>query len=83
MAGAPIHVGNGPVGIAITPDGSKAYVANQFDNTVSVIATATNTVVTTIGVGSSPIAFGIFILPPKTVSRVTDSPPPANRRQHR
>jgi YVTN family beta-propeller protein len=60
---ATISVGNGPVGVAFTPDGSKAYVANQFDNTVSVIATASNTVVATIDFGTSPIAFGIFILP--------------------
>jgi DNA-binding beta-propeller fold protein YncE len=37
---ATISVGNGPVGVAFTPDGSKAYVANQFDNTVSVIASS-------------------------------------------
>jgi YVTN family beta-propeller protein len=60
---ATISVGNGPVGVAFTPDGSKAYVTNQFDHTVSVIATATNTVVATVGVGTSPIAFGIFIRP--------------------
>jgi len=60
---ATISVGNGPVGLAFTPDGSRAYVANQFDNTVSAIATASDTVVATIGVGTSPIAFGIFILP--------------------
>jgi len=60
---ATISVGNGPVGVAFTPDGSKAYVTNQFDHTVSVIATATNTVVATVDVGNSPIAFGIFIRP--------------------
>jgi YVTN family beta-propeller protein len=58
-----ISVGNGPVGVAFTPDGSQAYVANQFDHTVSVIATATNAVVATVDVGTSPIAFGIFIQP--------------------
>jgi DNA-binding beta-propeller fold protein YncE len=42
---ATISVGNGPVGVAFTPDGSKVYVANQYDHTVSVIATATNTMV--------------------------------------
>ena len=60
---ATISVGNGPVGIAFTPDGSKAYVANQYDHTVSVIAAATNAMVATIDVGTSPIAFGIFIRP--------------------
>jgi YVTN family beta-propeller protein len=58
VVSATISVGNGPVGIAFTPDGSKAYVANQYDHTVS-----TNTMVATIDVGISPVAFGIFIRP--------------------
>ena len=40
--------------MAVTPDGSKVYVANDADDTVSVIATATNTVI------GSPITVGIF-----------------------
>jgi YVTN family beta-propeller protein len=60
-----IPVGSNPFGIAVTPDGTKVYVANNSDRPgdVSVIATATNTVSTTIGVGSSPAAFGQFIQP--------------------
>jgi YVTN family beta-propeller protein len=47
--------------VAVTPDGSKVYVANQF-GTVSVIATATNTVVgSPIPVGNGATAFGLFI----------------------
>jgi YVTN family beta-propeller protein len=38
-------------------------VVNTRDNTVSVIATITNTVVATIPVGSNPVAFGVFIQP--------------------
>jgi YVTN family beta-propeller protein len=42
----------------------KVYVANGGGNTVSVIATATNTVVgSPIPVGNTPIAFGVFIQP--------------------
>jgi YVTN family beta-propeller protein len=41
----PIPVGKDPYGIAITPDGSKVYLTNAADNSVSVIPTATNTVV--------------------------------------
>jgi YVTN family beta-propeller protein len=57
-----------PLGVAVSPDGSKVYVANQGSsaepgNTVSVIATATNTVTATIAVGSFPEAFGVFIQP--------------------
>jgi len=33
--GAPIAVGTHPIGIAITPDGATAYVANAVDNTVT------------------------------------------------
>ena len=63
-----IPVGSLPWGVAVTPDGSKVYVANFNDNTVSAIATATNTVVSTIPVGLIPIAFGIFIQPPSANS---------------
>jgi YVTN family beta-propeller protein len=48
--------------VAVTPDGSKVYVANQSSNAVSVINTATNAV-GSILVGSVPTAFGQFILP--------------------
>jgi YVTN family beta-propeller protein len=47
---ATITVGGGPNGIAITPDGKRAYVST-LGNTVSVIATVTNTVV-----GNVPLA---------------------------
>jgi YVTN family beta-propeller protein len=54
---APVPVGGAPVGVAVTPDGKHAYVTNPgtvFDN-VSVIDTATNTVVgTPIPVGIQP-----------------------------
>ena len=36
------------------PNGSHAYVANYYVNTVSVIDTASNTVTATIPVGSGP-----------------------------
>jgi YVTN family beta-propeller protein len=56
-------VGSNPYGVAVTPDGSKVFVANGGDNTVSVIATATNTVVAVLPVGNGPSAFGVFIQP--------------------
>jgi YVTN family beta-propeller protein len=58
-----IPVGNAPAGLAITPDGSRAYVTNRFagpPGTVSVIDTATNAVVgTPIVVGNGPSAIAI------------------------
>ena len=66
---ATIPVGQFPEGVAITTEGFHpyedddrrhqplAYVTNFFENTVSVIDTASNTVVTTIPVGGEP--FGV------------------------
>jgi YVTN family beta-propeller protein len=59
---ATITVGFGPLGVAVTPDGSHVYVTNQLSGTVSVIATASNTVIATTPVGSFPHAFGVFIV---------------------
>jgi len=50
-----------PYAIAITPNGAFAYTANAAASTVSVIDTATNTVITTVGVGSTP--HGVTITP--------------------
>ena len=54
-----IPVGIQATGVVITPDGTLAYVTNTADNTVSVINTATNTVVSTLPVGLSPLVAGI------------------------
>ncbi|KJY41006.1 hypothetical protein VR41_14150, partial [Streptomyces sp. NRRL B-1568] len=56
-----VTVGTFPTGVAITPDGLHAYVANEGSNDVSVISTATNTVTATITVGATP--FGVAITP--------------------
>ena len=37
MVGSPIQVGQGALGVAIAPDGLRAYVTNATDGTVSVI----------------------------------------------
>src|SRR5262245_9876713 len=58
---ATIPVGTTPWGVAITPDGAFAYVANQSSGTASVINTATNTVVATVPVGTGPR--GVAITP--------------------
>jgi YVTN family beta-propeller protein len=65
-----------PIGIAITPDGAYAYVViNDFAFTcfgqVEVIATASNTVVTTVPVGTSPV--GVAITPDGAFAYVTNS----------
>ena len=58
----PIEIDRGYTGgIAITPNGQRAYVANKDDGSVSVIATATNTVQNAITVGNGPK--GVAITP--------------------
>ncbi len=57
---APIAVGTGPGYVAISPDGSVAYVVNEVpslssNGSVSVINTATNTVSAIIPLGLGPI----------------------------
>jgi YVTN family beta-propeller protein len=49
-----LPVGAQPWGVAISPDGSRAYVANRNSASVSVISLADNTVVGTIPVGLGP-----------------------------
>lgn len=66
----PIGIAATPTGIAITPDGSTAYVTNQLANTVSVISTANNSVMTTITGFSSPT--GISVSPDGARAYVVD-----------
>jgi len=56
---ATVTVGTSPEGVAITPDGSYAYVANEGSETVSVIEISTNTVTATVAVGTDPTAVAI------------------------
>src|SRR6266478_4146409 len=56
---ATIPVGQYPAGVAVTPNGAFAYVANFNSNSVSVIDTATNTVTATVGVGINPLSVAI------------------------
>ena len=57
---ATIKVGGNPDGVGITPDGGKVYVANQLDNTVTVIDAAANAVIgSPIAVGRAPLGLAI------------------------
>jgi len=42
--------------VGVSPDGSRVYVANRSSSTVSVIDTATNSVIGTVKVGKGPRA---------------------------
>jgi YVTN family beta-propeller protein len=54
-----VETGGRPSGVAVSPDGSTVYVANNAggENSVSVLSSATLTRIATVTVGSSP--FGI------------------------
>jgi YVTN family beta-propeller protein len=54
-----------------SPDGSKVYVTEGGAQSVSVIATATNTVIATIPVGHGP--FGVAITPDGSKVYVTNN----------
>ncbi len=59
----PVQVGSRPIDLAIRPDGAQVFVVNYFSNTVSVIDTLTNQVITTLKVGNAPLAIAIAITP--------------------
>lgn len=63
LDGSPIPVGCEPASIAITPDGLQVYVANAFDDTISVIDAATSTVASTIFLPQSAAPAAIAITP--------------------
>ena len=68
-----------PIGVALSPDGTRAYIVTpdftDFPNstnegTLSVIDTATNTVITTLTVGVEPR--GVAVSPDGTLVYVTN-----------
>jgi len=65
---AKVPVGWAPNGVAVTPDGSRVYLANEGSGTVSVFDTATNTVVATIPVGHAPLGVAITPGPPTALT---------------
>ena len=68
---ATISVGDGPSGVAVNPDTDLVYVADQNDDTVSVIDGETNSVVATISVGSFPQ--GVAVNPDTNLVYVANS----------
>lgn len=59
---ATINVGNTPEGVSLDYANSRAYVANWGSNSVSVIDTETNQILTIIKTGDKSRAFGQFVL---------------------
>lgn len=58
-AGHPITVGNGPTGIAISPDGATVFVTNLDSGSVSPISTSSNTAGAPISVPGGPVAVAV------------------------
>ena len=56
-----VAVGGFPVAAAVSPDGSRVYVVNSADASVSMLDTKAGTVTATIAVGREP--FGIAVTP--------------------
>ncbi len=54
-----VKVGTNPSGVAVSPDGSKVYVANYGNSNISVIDTSNNTVTATVPVGVYPAGVAV------------------------
>jgi len=54
-----ISVGNQPVALAVSSDGTTGYVANYVDSTVTQVNLTTDTPVTTIAVGGQPTSVAL------------------------
>lgn len=54
-----LDVGNGPSSVALSPDGTLAYVTDLDSGSVSVIYLATGEVISTIDVGAAPSAVAL------------------------
>ena len=50
--------GSNPYGLALTPDGTQLWVANSGGNTIDVVNTRTNAIISSIVVASGPRAVG-------------------------
>lgn len=59
VVAATINVGDSPVGVAISPDGGTAYVANSGSDSVSIIDTASNSVAATVATGIRPVGLAV------------------------
>jgi serine/threonine-protein kinase len=60
---ATIPVGAGPQRVTVSPDGSRAYVANLSGRSVTVVDTATNAVAATVATGESTTPFEVAVAP--------------------
>jgi YVTN family beta-propeller protein len=57
----PLAPGAIPFEVAISPDGSRAYVASNLNHTVTVINIRTNEVMTEIPTGGQPVSVDVTL----------------------
>ena len=71
-AGTPVAVGTNPIGVAISPDGTRALVANYISNNVTPLTLSGGTwsAGTPVAVGTHPV--GVAISPDGTRALVTN-----------
>ena len=58
-ASKPIPVGDSPLAIAVTPNGTAVHVVNGSSNTVTPIATTTNVAGTPVAAGTFPVTIAV------------------------
>jgi gliding motility-associated-like protein len=58
-----IKTGISPVGVSVSPDGTRVYITNQGSNSISVINTSTNKVVSTITIPGAFEQTGVVVSP--------------------
>ena len=64
-----IPVGDGPYWLTVTPDGRRLYVANEHSDSISIIDTESDTVLTSIeSIVDSPRGLAIAKMPPGAAS---------------
>ena len=68
---AHIAVGGGPAGMAVSPDGTRAYVTKAYEDTLAVLDVTTQQALTSIPVGSVPQ--GIALSPDGTTAYVANA----------
>ncbi len=75
---ATVPVGNDPDSVAILQDGTRAYVANHGDGTVSVVSLISNTVLKTIALPQEPCQAGnptvLCTIHPISIAATTGTP---------
>ena len=73
VAGSPIDVGSDPFGVSsVTPNGLDVFVANSGSHSVSVISTATDSVVRTVTLPTDAVPQGVVISPNGVDAYVSD-----------